>query len=110
MNIGIQPERSALVRVVPAAAITSGRQPKRSLLSVFKTCPAQNEEFSANKAKGGNPEILPAKPDLGAVPNLDFTRATVAHAIQKEQWPVKTLNSDKTRRGRLNASRIPFLV
>jgi hypothetical protein len=77
---------------------------------VFETCPAQNEEFSANKAKGGKPEILPAKPALGAVPNLGFARATVAHAIQKEQWPVKTLNSDKTRYGRLNASRVPFPV
>jgi hypothetical protein len=59
---------------------------------VSKTCPAQNEEFCANKAKGINRRILVATFDPGGFRNLDFTRATLALAIQKKVMAYEDLD------------------
>jgi hypothetical protein len=84
VNIGNQPERAAVVHVVPVTAIMSRPHQWHSPRSVSKTCPAQNEEFFANKAKGIDRRQLVAIFDPGGFRNLDFTRATVALAMQKK--------------------------
>jgi len=50
---------------------------------VFETCPAQNEKFCANKAKGGNWQLPPARIDLGGFANFNFSSGNLALAIQK---------------------------
>ncbi len=81
VNIGIQPERTGLIHAVPAAVRRQRAVPRRG----FETCPVQNEEFCANKAKGINRRILMATFVPGGFRNLDSTRATLSLAFQKEQ-------------------------
>ena len=56
--------------------------PKSDAGNHRKTCPAQNQEFCATKAKRGKSQPVLSIPRLGEVRDLGFLRATLAPVIE----------------------------
>jgi hypothetical protein len=90
VNIG-KPEQITVGRSVPATVLVLDRimaQPHEQwacLRVLPKTCPEQNEQFCAIKAKGKKRGIPIAKPDRRGFRNLPGTRANLAPAIQRKR-------------------------
>jgi hypothetical protein len=56
--------------------------PKSDMGNRQKTCPAQNQEFCATKAKRGKSQPVRATSGLGGLRDLGFLRATLAPVIE----------------------------